>query len=123
MSLICLCVTNVEKQEEQMHYQNRLIEIAKYHERGIKFAVNWSEPVLENIKGNKMIVNLLDETGKTIADGIVKTSNISNYTTIIVSFIADNEKINSTKFFLNLSNGTGCICPIVPTMRFSVFLK
>ena len=45
-----------------------------------------------------LIVNLLDDTGKTVADGMVKTSNISNYTTIVVSFIADNKKINSTKY-------------------------
>lgn len=60
MSLICLCVTDINDQEEVLIYQDRLLGITKRHSRGVTFSIDWCEPIVETLKEGTMIINLVD---------------------------------------------------------------
>lgn len=61
MSLICLCVVeNVKKDGKIDFYTQQLETLAKRHKRGIKFSVDWPEPLLSHIQKDSLVINILD---------------------------------------------------------------
>ena len=60
MSLFCLCVIENVKDNEKNFFVQQIEMLAKYHKRGVKFLVNWNEPIISNIKKDSLIINVLD---------------------------------------------------------------
>lgn len=60
MSLICLCIADIKEKEEIVFYSQSLTKLADYYKRGIEFSVDWSEPIVDYVKDNYFIINLLD---------------------------------------------------------------
>lgn len=61
MSLICLCIVeDIRNNNDILFYTRQLETIAKNHNRGIKFFVDWSEPVISFIQKDSFIINILD---------------------------------------------------------------
>lgn len=61
MSLICLCVVeNIRKNSEIVFYKQQLETVAKHHKRGVKFSVDWSEPIISHIQKDSFIINITD---------------------------------------------------------------
>lgn len=61
MSLFCFCVVDdlVEKSEIQL-YAEQIKIIANRNNRGVKFSVDWSEPILSHINKEALFINILD---------------------------------------------------------------
>lgn len=65
MSLFCLCVIdNIEKSEVPF-YTKQIDALAKYHNRGVKYSVDWDEPVFLQIKNYSLLINILDSPKAT----------------------------------------------------------
>lgn len=61
MSLICLSVVeDIRKHSEIVFYTQQIETLAKQHERGIKFFVDWSEPLISHIQKDSFVINILD---------------------------------------------------------------
>lgn len=61
MSLICLCIVeNIKKDSEIVFYTQQLETLAKQHKRGIKFFVDWPEPLLSHIQKDSLVVSISD---------------------------------------------------------------
>ncbi|MBR6610351.1 MAG: hypothetical protein IKK99_09065 [Oscillospiraceae bacterium] len=60
MSLFCICVVDIAKNNTTELYKQHLEKIARSHNRGIKFSINWDEPFMKNINNRAFIINLLD---------------------------------------------------------------
>ena len=60
MSLFCFCIVeNIKKSEIDLCSQ-KLKTLAKKHNRGIKFSIDWSDPILSGIKKDSFIINITD---------------------------------------------------------------
>lgn len=61
MSLICLCVVETIKMKLETEFYTQYLDmLAKQHKRGIKFCVDWSEPLLSSIQKDSFVVNVVD---------------------------------------------------------------
>lgn len=61
MSLFCICVVeNIKKDSEITLYTQQLETLAKQHKRGIKFFVDWPEPLLSRIQKDSLVMNMND---------------------------------------------------------------
>ena len=60
MSLICLCITDVIEEKEKFFYMELLEQLASGYGCGVEFCFNWSEPIVENLKGEKYVFGLVD---------------------------------------------------------------
>ena len=60
MSLFCFCIVeNIKKSEIDLCSQ-KLKTLAKKHNRGIKFSIDWYDPILSGIKKDSFIINITD---------------------------------------------------------------
>lgn len=61
MSLICLCVVeNIRNNSEIVFYKQQTEALAKLHKRGIKFSVDWPEPIMSCIQKDSFIISIVD---------------------------------------------------------------
>ena len=61
MSLFCLCVVeDIKERNKILFYTQQLMALAKRYKRGIKFFVDWSEPIVSRIKKDSLVINVLD---------------------------------------------------------------
>ena len=63
MSLFCLCIVgNIKKESELLIYTKKVEQLAKHHSFGVKFSVDWTEPILSvlNVNSNSLVINVLD---------------------------------------------------------------
>ena len=61
MSLFCLCVVeNIRTKNEIVFYTQQIEIRAKHYKRGIKFFVDWSEPLMSHIQKDALVINILD---------------------------------------------------------------
>lgn len=61
MSLFCLCIVNdVIKKNDIIFYSRCLKSLAGHHKRGIKFFVDWSEPIISHIPKDSFVINIVD---------------------------------------------------------------
>lgn len=60
MSLISLCVINDIKKCDINFYTKQLETLAKSHKRGVKFSIDWPEPLVLQLKNDSFIVNIVD---------------------------------------------------------------
>ena len=61
MSLICLCVVkDVRCEKEKNFYIKQIEELAKQNKRGVKFYIDWFEPLLSYINKDSFVINILD---------------------------------------------------------------
>lgn len=60
MSLMCLCIVENVLDEDRLYFIQQLEILAKHHNRGIKFFVDWDEPFMSHIQEGAFIVNVLD---------------------------------------------------------------
>ena len=61
MSLICLCVVeDIRKNSDVAVYTQQLETLASCHKRGIKFFVDWFEPLISYVQEDAFIINILD---------------------------------------------------------------
>ena len=60
MSLFCLCVIDNFDKEDLLTYTNQIEMHAKEYNRGIKYEVDWPEPIVEHIKKDSLIINIVD---------------------------------------------------------------
>jgi len=61
MSLFCLCVVeNIRENSEVIFYTQQIKTIAKHYKRGIKFVVDWYEPIISCIQKDSLVINILD---------------------------------------------------------------
>ena len=64
MSLICLCVVkNIKENCEVAFYTQQLETLAIRHKRGIKFFIDWPEPLISRIQKDSFVINILDCSG------------------------------------------------------------
>ena len=64
MSLFCFCVVDDYIEESKVQFYAIQIEkIAKKNNIGIKFHVDWIEPILSHIKKDALFINLVDSPG------------------------------------------------------------
>ena len=61
MSLICLCIVKgLGKSGETDFYREPLKNLAKHYDRGIKFSVDWPEPLVLRLPQDALIINVSD---------------------------------------------------------------
>lgn len=60
MSLFCFCVVENIKKIEMVSYSQQLKALAKQHNRGIKFQIDWAEPILSSVKKDAFVINITD---------------------------------------------------------------
>lgn len=61
MSLICLgVVESLTSISEKAYYSKKLETIAKHHKRGIRFTIDWSEPIISHIQDDAFVISILD---------------------------------------------------------------
>ena len=61
MSLICLyTVKNIRNNSEKDFFIQQIKTLAKHNNRGIKFFVGWSEPLISHIQKDSLIINIFD---------------------------------------------------------------
>ena len=60
MSLLCLCVIeNIDKNDEIL-YSQQIEKISKLYGYGIKYGVDWIEPIASQIKCDSLIISITD---------------------------------------------------------------
>lgn len=61
MSLMCLCIIeNILDHNDRLYFIQQLEVLAKHHNRGIKFFIDWDEPFISHIQEDAFIINVLD---------------------------------------------------------------
>lgn len=61
MSLFCLCaVEGIREKSENAFYTQQLEILARQHGRGIKFFVDWPEPIISCIQKDSLVISILD---------------------------------------------------------------
>lgn len=61
MSSFCICVVeDIKRDNELVFYMQQLEILAQNHKRGIKFFIDWPEPIISRIQENSLIINILD---------------------------------------------------------------
>lgn len=61
MSLICLYIVgDIRNNSEKVFFIQQIKALAKYNNRGIKFFVDWSEPLISRIQRDSLVINILD---------------------------------------------------------------
>lgn len=61
MSLFCLCIVgDIKNNSEIAFFTQQIKSLAKHNNRGIKFFVDWSEPLISRIQKDSLIINILD---------------------------------------------------------------
>ncbi len=61
MSLFCLCVVeDIKETDEIVLYTQQIEVLARCYKIGVKFCVDWSEPIISHIKKGSLIINILD---------------------------------------------------------------
>lgn len=60
MSLFCLCIVHNVKKNEKNFYTQQIETIAKHYNCGVKFSVDWREPIFSYIQKDSLVINVLD---------------------------------------------------------------
>ena len=61
MSVLCVCIVeNILSNSDRLNLMQQLELLAKRHNRGIKFFIDWDEPFISHIQENDFIINILD---------------------------------------------------------------
>lgn len=61
MSSFCLCVCeNITNECEKKIFVQEIKMIAQYYKRGIKFSLDWPEPIISCVQKDSLVVNILD---------------------------------------------------------------
>lgn len=61
MSLFCLCVVEgAWKKSEKLLYEQKIQSIANHYNRGVKFFVDWLEPIMSTVPKESFVINILD---------------------------------------------------------------